>query len=330
VKKLRYWLGTLLALLFFLSCNPPLPHDRAWVYLINNNPDEVVVVDPTSGTVRDRFLAGDLLSNIAVLPDGKTAFITSLVSARIAVVDLDRARVMKNLSVPGFPSRVVPHPYKPRIYLIIGREKDITTNEVSIMDVNTREIVKRVGVKYLLTELHLTPNGKWLYAFSAMGTTIFCIDTEKEELVPERQIELANSPSAITITPDSRYLLFTYNSTDILEIVEADTQKRVASLSVGDNPSFVATSRDGKYAYVSDLRGRDVYIVDLSTYTLSGKIRFDLTPALIRAGMKYLYVTGGSQEGWLFIADPVSRQQIRKVPLQSVPVDMILRFPEKG
>ncbi len=330
MKKLHSWRWTLIALLFFLSCNPPLPHDRAWVYLINNNPDEVLVVDPTSGKVRDRFLAGDLLSNIAVLPDGKTAFITSLISARIAVVDLDRARVMKNLSVPGFPSRVVPHPHKPRIYLIVGREKDITTNEISIMDVNTREIVKRVGVKYLLTELYLTPDGRWLYAFSAMGTTMFCMDTEKEELVPERQIELANSPSAATISPDSRYFLFTFNLTDVLEIIDADTKKRVAALTVGDNPSFVATSRDGKYAYVSDLRTRDVYIVDLSSYTLVGKIRFDLTPALIRAGTKYLYVTGGSQEGWLFIADPVSRQQIRKVPLQSVPVDMILRFPEKG
>lgn len=322
-------LPALLGAFLLASCHPPLPADRVYLYLVNNDPDELVVVDPTvKGDVIARFSVGANLRSIAVLPDGKTAYIISEVTGWITQFDLEHARIVRSYNVQGFPEKVVPHPSKPFVYMIVGDEQQVQANQVTVLNTDTKEIVTKIPVRDLLKDIEISPDGRWLYALSAKSTTVFAIDTETNKVDQGHSFELSHTASAFDITPDSKTMLFTFNLSDVLEIVDAATGKSLRSVKVGSLPTYVSVSRDGKRAYVANLRTQDVDIVDLSTYQRAGTIHFETTPVLLRPGVKYLYV--GVQNGFLFVADPATKQIIKKINLRSTPVDMAIRFPEKG
>ncbi|MGH8103932.1 MAG: beta-propeller fold lactonase family protein [bacterium] len=311
------------------SCKSPLPADRVYLYLVNIEPDELVVVDPlVKEDILARFNVGANLRSIAVLPDGKTAYIASEVTGFLTKFDLEHARVLKNYNIKGFPQKIVPHPTQPFLYMIVGDPEAVETKEITVLNTDTREITTKIPVRDLLKDIKISPDGRWLYAVSAKSTTVFAIDTESNRVDPAHSFELSHTSSAFDISPDGTFLVFTFNLSDVLEIVDAETGKSVRSLKVGSLPAYVAISPDGKLAYVANMRSQDVDIVDLTTYQMSGTIHFETTPVLLRPATKYLYV--GVQNGFLFVADPATKEIIKKINLRSTPVDMAIRFPEKG
>ena len=75
---------------------------------------------------------------------------------------------------------------------------------------------------------------------------------------------LRQIPKSICITPDSRYA-FTANYKDhTVSIVDLRQKKTVAAISdVGESPSGIALSPDGKILYVTSWYSNDLWAFDL-------------------------------------------------------------------
>ena len=67
--------------------------DHTLVYLVNKSPDEVMVVDVDEGKVKRRFMAGEGLSDILLLPERGIGYVTNQHGGAIVIVDLARGTV---------------------------------------------------------------------------------------------------------------------------------------------------------------------------------------------------------------------------------------------
>jgi DNA-binding beta-propeller fold protein YncE len=313
---------------FTVACGGSLPTDRAYVYILANNPDEVTVVDVKQNAVIRKFLAGDFLKSVAIAADGTTAYVTSQVTQQISRINLATARVQRRYSVPGFPSVIALHPTRPYLYMLLGEQQEVAADSVTVLDLKEGKFIQKIKVAPLLTQLFISPDGKTLFVRGAKSPVVYFVDTETNTVLEKPRVTLPNAPSWGAITPDGKYLLFVFNRTNVLQIVDAKTGEPVTSLEAGDGPLYVEPSRDGKYAYVSDLKTRAVYVVDLTTLAPKGTLYLDAPPLVIRAGKRYLYI--GTQTQHLMVADPEALRVVAKVGIGAEPVDMAIRLPDKA
>ncbi len=321
------WLFCLLAFGLFSHCAPPLPSDRTLIYLINHLPDEVVVIDPKEAKILRKSIAGDFLSAMSFLPGDEHAVITAEVSLQIRLYNLKRGVVEKILSTPGFPQKVVAHPSLPKIYLFLADQETITTSDVTVVDIKTFQIVKRVPIVSLLNRMAVSPDGKYLLVTSAKHNRIFIVDALKDELMDE-YLEVSHSPSYFIFTPDSKKVLVAYNFSDVLQIFDLESKQVEKTIAVGDAPNYVSASKDGKQYYVADLRSRDIQIIDAEKQEVTKTVRLDYAPAFIQPGKNFLYII--TENKFLIVVDANSGEIVRSIPLKSKPVDFALRNAELG
>lgn len=299
--------------LLLARCAPPLPSDRGIAFVLTNEPDQVFVIDLQEGEIIKRFLAGDFLADMDLLPGGQRALITSLVTQQIALVDLRTARVLRRFVLEGFPSELVVHPSGKKAYLLIGRTQDVLAEGVTILDLEKGEVAGLIPTHPLTNRLVLHPDGRWLYVGAAKSLEIRIVDTETDTVSEDRKIILPNSPSWFTVTPDGKYLLFVFNLTDTLYVVDARTLQPVASIQVASGPFYVEASADGRYAYVSDLKSRAIIVVDLQQMAPVRTVYLDVPPVVLRAGKRYLYA--GTVGNFFFLVDPQAGKPIKGIPL---------------
>lgn len=314
-------------LIFFSSCTPPLPQDRILVYLINHMPDELVVIDPLNSRILRKSIAGDWLSGLTFLAGGQYCVITATVSSQLRLYNLHRGAVEKILSTPGYPQAVVSHPAEQKLYMLLADPDTMSTSDVTVVDVKTFQIAKRILVGPLLNQFTISPDGKYLFVTSSKHNRIYVVDAEKDELT-DKHFELSHSPSYFSVTPDSRKLLVVYNLTDLLQVFDIETRQLIKTIPVGDIPNYTSSSLDGRWFYISDMRSRDIRVVDAEKYEVSATIRLDVAPSIVQPGKRYLYVV--TENRFLLVVDPEKGETLRKMPLQSKPVAMGLRHPELG
>jgi DNA-binding beta-propeller fold protein YncE len=317
-----------LGVAILIGCGVPLPKDRAYVYILANNPDEVSVVDVKSNSVIRKFLAGDFLKSVAIASDGETAYVTSQVTQQITRINLATARVQRRYSVPGFPSRIALHPERPLLYMLLGEKQEVAADSVTVLDLREGKFIETIKVAPLINQLFISPDGKRLFVHGAKSAVVYFIDTDTNTVLEVPRLTLPNAPSWSTITPDGKYLLFVFNRTNVLQIVAAESGEPVASLEAGDGPLYVEASRDSRYAFVSDLKTRAVFVVDLQSLTQKGVIYLDGPPLVLRAGHRHLYI--GTQTQFLMVADPETLKVVAKVGIGSEPVDMAIRLPDQA
>ncbi|MCH7494315.1 hypothetical protein IIA16_06370 [bacterium] len=308
---------TLLALALFAGCNPPVRSDRTLLFIVSTEPDEVLVVDADAGRVVRRFLAGEGLTDIEVVPARGLGFVSSQHGEKIVVIDLARGAVIRDIPVGGMPTSLAAHPNGEVIYAVVNSSVDLAANGISAFSVDTGKLVGYVEVGSMVHSLRISPDGGRLYVLRANAAFIIVVDTESLEVVNRRQ--LSHSPSNLAVSPTGLHLAVTLTMPDTVQIYDAAAEELLMTLPVGDAPKAVAFSEDGLRVLGADLRTRFVHIGDLATGTTVGKIRFDMAPTLLEMGAGNLFV--GIEAPILFSADPITGEVTRRISLNSKPKD---------
>lgn len=306
---------TLALSLAVAACGARLPTDHTLLFLVNNAPDEVLVVDADNGRVLRRFLAGEGLRDIAVLPEKGLGFVSSQVGQKISIIDLWRGNVLREIPAAGLPTHVSVHPDGSRLFAVVNSAVDLRVSGISVFEVATGEFVEFIPVGSMIHTMEISTDGSRLYVLRANSAVITVVDTQSMEIVHTRQ--LSHSPSNVAVSPDGRHIAVTLTQPDTVQIYDRDAQDLVMTLPVGDAPQAVAFSEDGTRVLGADMRTRDVYIGDIESRETVGKIRFDMAPTVLKMGAGNLFVAVNSQR--IFSADPISGEVTRKVVLNSIP-----------
>ena len=76
-------------------------------------------------------------------------------------------------------------------------------------------------------------------------------------------------PKVVEVTPDNKYLLISNWCSYDLSVISVATQKTVKTLKIGRYPRGIAVSNDSKYAYIAEMGGNRIHVIDLEDFSHS-------------------------------------------------------------
>lgn len=76
-------------------------------------------------------------------------------------------------------------------------------------------------------------------------------------------------PKVVEVTPDNKYLLVSNWCSYDLTVISVATQKTVKTLNIGRYPRGIAISNDSKTAYVAEMGGNRIHVINLEDFKRS-------------------------------------------------------------
>src|SRR6185369_10074402 len=150
---------------------------------------------------------------------------------------------------------------------------------LSILDLHTLTVAQTIdGVGRDVSSIAVTPDGRKLIVIATGEDKYLIIDTTTHRTIA--QGSTGQDPRSLALTPGGGQVLIAYRVSNSLSVVDVRSGQVVGTLTeVGDKPSSVALSSDGRRAFVvligerapgdppQRLSGKDaaVAVIDLGT-----------------------------------------------------------------
>jgi YVTN family beta-propeller protein len=76
-------------------------------------------------------------------------------------------------------------------------------------------------------------------------------------------------PKVVEVTPDNKYLLVSNWCSYDLNVISVATQKTIKTIKIGRYPRGIAVSNDSKYAYIAEMGGNRIHVINLEDFSHS-------------------------------------------------------------
>ena len=187
---------------------------------------------------------------------------------------------------------------------LVSAHNMMYNHSVTIYDANTFELLKTVPDSVQLSKFgyskyssmykgapvegSYSPDGKYLYvtnyAMYGKGYTReghdTCSPASHYDTSFLYRINLANYeidnvypvgsvPKVVEATPDNKYVLVSNWCSYDLKVISVASQKVVKTIKIGRYPRGIAISNDSKKAYVAEMGGNRIHVIDLEDFSVS-------------------------------------------------------------
>ena len=76
-------------------------------------------------------------------------------------------------------------------------------------------------------------------------------------------------PKVVEVTPDNKFVLVSNWCSYDLKVISVDSQKTVKTIKIGRYPRGIAVSNDSKFAYVAEMGGSQIHVINLENFSVS-------------------------------------------------------------
>lgn len=268
--------------------------------VLNKADHSLVVVDPVALRVVGRVATGIGPHEVAVAPDGRTAYVTNYgdrqAGRSISVVDLDplTARELP-LDSLGRPHGVVVA--AGRVYFTAEVNQAVARLDEAATGVDWVARTGQVATHMVVA----SPDGGTLYTANVGSGTVTRLTLATGAV---RQIAVGPQPEGIALSPDGRELWVGHNGDGALSVIDLRSAEVVATLPVGTMPIRLAFTPDGRRVLASDARADAVVVIDAGRREVIGRIPVAGTPiGLVPASDGRRAYVSRSQAGGIAVLD---------------------------
>lgn len=269
--------------------------------VLNKAEHALVVVDPVALRVVGRVATGIGPHEVAVAPDGRTAYVTNYgdrqVGRSISVVDLGSLTARElPLDSLGRPHGVVVA--AGRVYVTAEVNQAVARLDEAATGVDWVARTGQVATHMVVA----SPDGRTLYTANVGSGNVTRLTLASGAV---RHIAVGPQPEGIAISPDGRELWVGHNGDGALSVIDVGREEVVATLSpVGTMPIRLAFTPDGRRVLASDARGDAVVVIDAARRAVTGRIPVAGTPiGLVAAADGRRAFVSRSQAGGIAVLD---------------------------
>ena len=228
------------------------PHNLTWnnagslVFAANLGANHISVVDTAKAEIIREIPVGDPqmvayrgseadadfqgLINVTRSIDGKLGFAAHGESGQLAVIDLDRGELLRNLSVGERPWRAFATPDGK--FMVIPRNGDKT---VAIVDAVTQQTVATLPGAADMTGVNTDPSGRFAYVISRGDRKLVVLDLT--QMRAHGEIALSGSPETGVTAPGSGKLYVALSSSNQVAVIDTATATLTGTIDrVGEEP----------------------------------------------------------------------------------------------
>lgn len=76
-------------------------------------------------------------------------------------------------------------------------------------------------------------------------------------------------PKVVEVTPDNKYVLVSNWCSYDLKVISIEDQKTIKTIKIGRYPRGIAISSDSKTAYIAEMGGSRIHVINLENFTVS-------------------------------------------------------------
>ena len=245
--------------------------------------DEIIVIDPLTDKIIKRIEMGtDLhLSHIALTPDSNYAIAAAQSKGVIYKINAKTYEVEKEINTEKGAEphglRISPDGQTAYIAMLKGKS-------IGVLDIQ-KITLSYVPLKGAAVQTGVTANGRYALAsvYDAKSLAVYDIASQKLSYIdlPEE----AKGPVQIYPTPDSRFVYvadqgyyFNQPNSDLVYKIDLQEMKVAETIKGGTAPHGVAVSKDGKFAYVTNLLSEDLSVIDTALGKETARIKVGKMP----------------------------------------------------
>ncbi|SPE39453.1 conserved exported hypothetical protein [Candidatus Sulfopaludibacter sp. SbA3] len=188
-------------------------------------------------------------------------FVGNQVSRSVAVVDLTKFRVRKQIPLDAAPSAVLPHPKVTKVYVLMPDAGTVAEIDGMSMAVSRRV---RAGNQAVAMQMSAGKDALWvLYRDPAS-----LVELPLDSLRPGRRIRLASPPDSFHLTSEGaagRQAAVASVQHRSLTLVSLTTGATERTISAGAEPSFVIFRKDGRQVLSGSRPERSLNIFDAAS-----------------------------------------------------------------
>jgi len=233
-------------------------------FVTNRSENTLSIIDISDGTLLQTIPTGIGPQGLALSPDGQFLYIAQSLDDTVLVLSTSDFSVQKSIPTAGVPTDIAVSPDGQLLYVVCR-------DSINIIRTADDTIVDSISAVREPAGLALTPNGQRLFVTSIAQGTLTAINTR--DLTPSTVIDLGSAvgPSGIRIAPGGDFLYVTrLSSTKILVLDTGDLSIK-ASIDLGLEPSAIAFSPDGAFAYVQHVKEGVLSQIRTSDHRLIGR-----------------------------------------------------------
>lgn len=247
---------------------------RAYVTGVAGGDHHLTVIDTSNHSIAATIPMPSSSADLAISPDGKHAYVSTLTTGLLVVVDTVTNQVVTSINLGGVTYGVAVSPDNKRVY--VGNNN----GTVSEIDATTNLLIQTVTMPGTVMSVQVSPDGEILYAGNIGSGTIEVLDAATMQILRSVQ---APQVERFAVTADGKRA-YTVGPGRNFRSIEMDT---------GEATTFVAGNQftktfdvditpDGARAYVTAEPGnRFVHVVDIASNTVIQTLTMANTPFYI-------------------------------------------------
>ena len=272
--------------------NLAVSKDGSRLYVVAQEDNSLLVVDPQKRKVLNRISVGNLPHSVILTNDGQKAYVSNQWSDNVSVIDLASAKVIDTLNTGNGPAGLSLSADGKFLYVV-----DSYSSNISVIDLNTGEERKRFNSGNNPTGAELSPDGKTLYVTSrraliapygeTIETELTVVDEGIQRIRDRRNIESAYMMENVAFTPTGDMAMITmirpknlvpsiqveqgWMMTYGLTIIEQKENGRVIQLLLDEpnayysDPFDIVITPDGKKAFISHSGVNTINVVNIDS-----------------------------------------------------------------
>jgi len=200
-------------------------------------------------------------SEVAITPNGQTAYVVNELSDVIIPVDVATNTAKTPIpSLGDFPDAIAITPDGKTAYIANGNTANVLALDIAT---NTPGVLIPVGTAPVA--LAITPDGTTVYVVNAVSNNVTPINVATN--TPGTPIAVGLQPFAIAVTPDGRTAYIANSEGANVTPITIATNTAGPPIAVGNFPNGLAITPDGQTLFVTNASSNSVTPISIATNT---------------------------------------------------------------
>lgn len=234
-------------------------------------------------------------NDVALTPDGRTAFVPMLDSPHVAILDTRSYTMTGTISVAQSPLRALVTPDGNRLYITSTGQGSDSVSALYDFDAHTHALIDTVLVGAGANGITYNPHTGMLYVSTQWGASVYEIRESNDSLL--RRIPIGGTVQDVAVTPDGEELWVATEGDVGVQVVDLASGVVTQSIAGTKGAYGLAVTPDGAQFYVARDLQNMCDVIDRATHTIVTPLDLGLAPqrvAFNAAGTRAVFTDGES------------------------------------
>ena len=250
--------------------NVQVSPDGASVWTVSGHDGYAAMFAAESLDLHGVVPTGTAPAHVVVSPDGATAYTTNGADDTVSVIDVPSMKVIATINVGQGPHGLRPSP--DGRWLAVANVADTT---LSIIDAQANTLVSNIEVGKAPAQVAFSPDGQFVYASLSGEDAVAKIDVATQKLVDT--LAVGDGPIQTYVSGDNRYLLVANQGSEgapgtTVSVIDTKTFTVSATVETGQGAHGVVVDPSSRHAYITNIYGDDVAVIDLKQLQVVARI----------------------------------------------------------